>query len=351
MTLRTDSTWRRGWPARPLAGVDRPAPGRAGRVLACLLLVGLGTGCERRAPPAALPGYVEGDWVYVAAPVAGALRELSVSKGTTVAAGAPLFSLDPEPEASACAEAQERCRAIAARLENLRKGQRPSEVAAVEARLAAARAAAALSTLEKERATQLGERGVVAQAVVDQARSQSDRDQALIRQIEADVVTATLGARPDDIRAAEADAAAAEAARVQAQWRLEQKRQVAPAAGLVQDTLFRLGEWVPAGAPVIMLLPPGNIKVRVYVPEPLAASVAPGRRLSVHADGMPERSAVVSFVSAQAEYTPPVLYSRDNRAKLVFLVEAVLAPAADGDGTAPSSWKPGVPVDVRFADP
>ena len=315
--------------------------------LAALLLAGAG-GCEQRTEVPTLPGYIEGDWVYVAAPVAGVLRELPAAKGACIAAGAPLFSLDPEPEATACAEVQERCRAVAARLENLRKGMRPSEIAALEARLAAARAAVALSTVERDRATQLAERGVVAQDVVDRARSQSDKDQALVAQLEAERVTATLGARLDDVHAAEADVAAAEAQRLQAQWRLDQKRQVAPVGGLVQDTLFRVGEWVPSGAPVVMLLPPENVKVRVFVPEALATTLAPGQSMAVRADGLPERRARVRFISNQAEFTPPVLFSRDNRSKLVFLVEAAFEPEASATTASASPWKPGLPVDVRF---
>lgn len=304
-------------------------------------------GCERRAADAALPGYLEGDWVYVAAPVAGKLQELTVAKGAMVTAGAPLFQLDPEPEAKAWQEAVARRSAAAARLDNTRKGLRPSEVAALQARLASARAAVGLSEIELRRAEKLSAQGVVPQADVDNARSRHDRDLALIAQTEAELVTAGLGSRQDEIRAAEAELAAAAAQLAQAAWRRDQKRQVAPAAGLVQDTLFRVGEWVAAGAPVIMLLPPENVKVRVFVPEALAATLKPGQAVTVLADGLPERRARLTFISNQVEYTPPVLFSRDQRAKLVYLVEAVFE-AAPGAAAAPSPWKPGLPVEVRF---
>lgn len=317
-------------------------PGLAAAVVAVFAL-----GCERRAADAALPGYLEGDWVYVAAPVAGRLRELAVAKGAMAAVGAPLFQLDPEPEAKACQEAVARQRAAEARLDNARKGLRPSEVEALKARLASARAAATLSEIEKRRAEKLSAQGVVPQSDVDSARSQHDRNLAQIAQIEAELVTAGLGSRQDEIRAAEAELAAAAAQLAQAAWRRDQKRQVAPAAGLVQDTLFRVGEWVAAGTPVVMLLPPGNVKVRVFVPETQAATLKPGQAVEVRADGLPARRARLTFVSNQVEYTPPVLFSRDQRAKLVYLVEAVFE-AEPGAAAAPSPWKPGLPVDVRF---
>lgn len=315
-----------------------------GLILLASAMVALSaTGCGRRAEsaPAPLPGYIEGDWVYISSPIGGRLQELAVAKGDSVKAGAPLFQLDPEPEAKACQTATERRHAVEARLENLRKGLRPSEVEALKARLAVARAAAELSDIEKKRAESLRKQNVIAQADLDNVRARHDQNLAQIAGIEAELVTAGLGGRTDEIRAAEAEVATAATEVAQAEWRLSQKRQAAPADALVQDTLFRAGEWVPPGTPVVMLLPPGNVKVRVFVPETQAAALKPGQTLRVRADGLPERQARISFVSNQVEYTPPVLFNRDLRAKLVFMVEAVFEP---GDGGA--AWKPGLPVDV-----
>ena len=293
-----------------------------------------------------MPGYVEGDWVYVAAPVAGALQTLGVAKGDPVAAGALLFQLDPEPEARNCREAEGRRLAAAARLENLRKGLRPSEVEALQARLAAVRAAAALSEIEKARAERLVRQGVATQSDLDHARSLHDQNLAQTAGLQAELVTAGLGGRSDEIRAAEAELAAAGEQLRQAEWRRDQKRQAAPAAGRVQDTLFRVGEWVPAGTPVVMLLPPGNVKIRFFVSEPQAAVLKPGQTVRVRADGLAERAAQIRYISSQVEYTPPVLFSRDQRAKLVYLVEAVFSPEPAGAGASP--WNPGLPVEVTF---
>lgn len=131
----------------------------------------------------------------------------------------------------------------------------------------------------------------------------------------------------------------------QANWNLAQKKQDAPQAGLVYDTLFREGEWVAAGKPIVMLLPPPNIKVRAFVPETQVGALHIGEQARVMVDGLPEPFAgKISYISARAEYTPPVIYSRESRAKLVFMVEIVFDPAVA------AKLHPGQPVDVRFAD-
>jgi HlyD family secretion protein len=114
-------------------------------------------------------------------------------------------------------------------------------------------------------------------------------------------------------------------------------------AGVVTDTLFVKGEWVPAGSPVVAILPPANVKVRFFVPEPKLGAVKVGQKVSVACDacGNP-LEATVSFVAPQAEFTPPVIYSKDSRAKLVFLVEARPDPADA------ARLHPGQPVDVTL---
>jgi multidrug efflux pump subunit AcrA (membrane-fusion protein) len=151
--------------------------------------------------------------------------------------------------------------------------------------------------------------------------------------------------RVDEIRAAEADARAAREALAQADWRLAQRAITSPAAGRVHDTHYVVGDFVPAGSPVASVLPPGNVLVRFYVPEPVLGRLQPGQAVRVACDGCAEPLvARIAFISDRAEYTPPVLYSRDNRAKLVYRVEARPA-AADA-----AKLHPGQPVDVTLPD-
>lgn len=291
-----------------------------------------------RPESSALQGYVEGEFVRVAAPFAGTLVQLDVQRGQPVAGGAPLFRLEAESEDAARREAEERARRAQAQADDARKGARGSEVAAVRAQLAQAQVVAASSERELERQESLVAKGFVSRQRADEARTARDRDLGRVAELQAQLATIRAGSRPDEIRAAEAEAGATRAALAQADWRLRQKAVVAPSDALVVDTLFVPGEWVPAGAPVVSLLPPGNVKVRFFVPESRLAQVRIGQPVAVSCDGCPAPvEATVSFVSPQAEYTPPVIYSRDNRARLVFLAEA-RAPGA--------GLKPGQPVDV-----
>ena len=136
---------------------------------------------------------------------------------------------------------------------------------------------------------------------------------------------------------------AVETALTRSEWDLAQKRQAAPVAGLVFDTLYRKGEWIAAGRPAVVLLPPQNIKVRAFVPQPLIAAIHLGDRVRVTVDGRKAPFVgTVSFVSPQAEFTPPVIYSKENRQKLVYMVELGL------DKATAVQLHPGQPVDVRF---
>jgi HlyD family secretion protein len=298
-------------------------------------------GCARREAPG-FQGYLEGEYVYVAAPLAGRLDKLSVQKGARVEAGTPLFTLEQSAEVSSLHEAAERLRQSQARLEDLQKGQRPSELAALEARLEQARSAAELSALELERATRLHQSTVMSDDDFDHARLSHESDTKLVAETAAQLATARLGGRADAVTAAQADVAAAQAALDRAGWSVAQKSQAAPRAALVYDTLYREGEFVPAATPVVALLPPENIKVRFFVPEAGFAALKAGDRVRVAVTGRPELAARISYLSPAPEYTPPVLYNRENRAKLVFMVEAVFDPAAARD------LHPGQPADVTI---
>jgi HlyD family secretion protein len=108
-----------------------------------------------------------------------------------------------------------------------------------------------------------------------------------------------------------------------AKTRLARRKVASPATGTIQQIYFRPGEMVPAGRPVVALLPPGNIKIRFFVPEAALPTIALGDPVTVRCDGCPpDLTARVSFISRTVEYTPPVIYSLDERSKLVFMIEA-----------------------------
>lgn len=307
---------------------------------AALALLALAA-CSRPAPTG-WQGYLEGDFVYIASPLAGRLETLAVVKGARVAAHAPLFTLERGQDLAAQRQAADQLRAAQARLADLQKGSRPSELAALEARLAQARASTELSKLELARQENLFKTNVIAAAEIDRARLTHERNTRAIDELTSQLTTAGLGARTDTIAAAEAEASAAAAAKDRADWNVTQKSPSAPRAALVYDTLYREGEFVAAGLPVLALLPPENIKVRFYVSDSDFAALKAGDTVRVALTGHAPLAARISYLSPKPEYTPPVLYNRENRAKLVWLVEAVFT-----DPSVTRDLHPGQPVDVQ----
>lgn len=299
--------------------------------------------CTSDGGSAAYQGYAEGDYVRVAAPFAGTLAQLAVKRGDRVQAGAALYTLEQESERAALVEAEEKVRRADAQLDNLRKSRRPSEIAAVRAQREQAAVALKLSELSFQREERLAGQGFISKQKLDDARAALERDRARIVELDAQLATAKLAARPDEVRAADAEAQAARAVLKQAQWKLGQKTVTAPRAGSVEDTLYTQGEWVQAGSPVVVILPPENRKIRFFVPEDRLGELKIGLAVSVHCDACNQPlAATISFIAAQAEYTPPVLYNRENRAKLLYLVEARLA------AEQAVKLHPGQPLDVRL---
>jgi len=293
--------------------------------------------------PDALQGYAEGEYVRVATPFAGQLQRLAVKRGDRVKSGDPLFALEQANEAAARREAADRLARAQAQLENLRKAKRPTEIEAVRAELDQAEAALKLADANLKRQEELFRANFISRERLDDARTAVARDRARVAEMRAQLATANLPARTDEIRAAEAEVAAARAQLDQADWRLGQKAQRAPQDALVQETLFVQGEWVPAGAPVVSLLPPGNIKVRFFVPEKRLGAVRIGQPVQMSCDGCGAPiPGAVTYLAPQAEFTPPVIYSRERREKLVFLAEARPAVA---DAT---KLHPGQPVEVML---
>lgn len=163
---------------------------------------------------------------------------------------------------------------------------------------------------------------------------------------EAALATGQLtSGRDDAIHAAQADVVAADAVEAQAEWKLNEKKIVAASDAYVFDTIYRAGEYVTAGQAVVSLLPPQNIRVRFFVSGTDLARLKIGQQVAVRETGAKDGVAAhISYVSPQAEYSPPELYNRDNRNKLLFMLEAT--PDAQ-----PERIHPGLPVDVVVDHP
>jgi HlyD family secretion protein len=299
-------------------------------------------GCAHQ-PTNTYQGYVEGKFVYVASPQAGRLDRLSVARGDTIDANHPLFTLDQEPEASAEAQAREFLRADEARLADLRTGKRPPEKDVIAAQLATAKvehqkAVDLLESYESQYAA-----GGVPMTDLISARAAVDADAAIVREYQSNLVVAALPGRDEQLKAQANQIAADRASLAQATWKLQQKEIASPRNGLVFDTLYREGEWVAAGNPIVQLLPPENIEVRFFVPEPIVGKLKVGQPITVHCDGCAaDVAANITFISNQVEYTPPVIYSNENRAKLAFMV--IAKPEPD----RATALHPGQPLEVAL---
>lgn len=304
--------------------------------IAALGLTGcVGSGSEE------LQGYVEGTYVYVSAETAGLVVERPVAAGDAVDEGALLARLDDAEQKEAVAGAEARVAQAKAQLANLQSGKRAEEISVIAAQLEEARTAFNLAEENYRRQLVLRERSIVAQSVVDDAKARRDTAEANVQSVERELIVARLPARPEEIAAAERNVAAQEAALAQARIQLERRRLTTPAAGRIEETFYEVGERVSAGQPVISILPDSNIKVRFFLPEDKLALVEIGDTVVVSCDGCPDRlTAGIDLIASEAEFTPPVLYSKESRTKLVFRVEA--RPIGTG------ALKPGQPVDVRL---
>ncbi|WP_439477540.1 HlyD family secretion protein [Brevundimonas sp.] len=286
-----------------------------------------------------LTGYVEGERIYLAAPVSGAVAALYVREGERVEAGGRTFLIDPRVQRAQAAGAAAAVGAAEARAEDLRKGQRAQELEVFDAELQAALAGERAADADYGRIAPLVRQGIYAPARLDQVRAARDAARARTAAVRRRREVATLGARDDALRQAEQQTAQAEGGLSEAEARLGQLSPAAPSAARVEEIFYRPGEWAAANAPILALLPDNEVKLVFFVPEAEMARYRPGRTVSFSCDGcVATGSARITWVSPRPEFTPPILYSKGSRDRLVYRVEALPANAA--------TLNPGLPVDV-----
>lgn len=305
--------------------------------------LGMMLGACRQDAPASFSGYAEADLVYVAPASGGVLQDLRVQRGEHVPQGAPLFQVDASPETYSRQAAIAQQSRANAQLADLSKGRRSEEIAAIQAQLVQARAAREMSTSQLQRQRELIREGFVSAAQMDELQAAQTRDAARVKELEAQLALARDAARPDTIHAAQAEVKAAQAQVSQSTWAETQKARSAPLAATVFDVLYRPGEWVSPGAPVVALLPDKGVKVRFFVPQADLARAQVGKTVQYHCDGCTGGKARINYISPQAEFTPPVIYSNESKGKLVFMIEAT------PQGEQAGQLKPGQPLSVGFA--
>ncbi len=250
-------------------------------------------------------GYAEGDNALIAAPQPGWVTGINVVRGSQVKLGDVLFTLDDT-------------------LQRQARDSAAADLAAAQQQQT--QAASDLDFATKELAREQG-------LVTHRAVSQHDLDQA----------QANFSSDTAKVSQAASNSNAAKAALATAEWNLSERTVRARTAGRVEDIYFRVGEYAPSNASVVAVLPPQNIYVRFFVPETEVNKLTPGQEVAIECDDCTKNlKAKISFISQEAEFTPPVIYSIGNREKLVFKVEA-RAP-----GGLP--LRPGLPVTVSYVE-
>jgi HlyD family secretion protein len=277
----------------------------------------------------AFPGYMEADLVLVGSEQGGRVETLAVQEGDSVEQGAPIFVLESEAQEAEVAAARARVTEAEAHFADAKQQmQRPGEIEVLDASLAQAKAMLQMSILTLDRTQKLFDKRWVSQAQLDDANAQHDRNEAAVNEAERRIDAAKLPNRTDLIDAAAASVEAERHSLEQAEKNRGKRKVFAPAAGTVEEVYFRPGEVVNAGQAVVALLPPGNLKVRFFVAEPVRADLHIDQTVNVSCDGCKgELAAKISFIAREAEFTPPVIFSQEQRQKLVFMVEARPAEA------------------------
>src|SRR5215468_4586670 len=281
-----------------------------------ILLAAAGTGwwwTTRVTPPVEWQGYADADFIKVGPTQQGLLTSLYVARGSRVTAGAPLFDQDDTSDRAARDQTERQLKQAEEQLANLQAGGKPTEIQQAEASLADAKAARDKIEGDLRRNEILVKTFAATQQLVDQQRADLRSANAKVQGLEAALaqMRAPMG-REGEIKAQQALIESLRAAVVMAQ-----------AAGIVADILARPGETIPAGGAVVSMLPPENIFVRFFVPETRLAEVHGGDKVALLCDRCPaDLATTISFISPQAEFTPPVIYSEASRSKLVYMVEA-----------------------------
>jgi HlyD family secretion protein len=282
--------------------------------------------------PRTLSGYIEGDDLYLAAPVSGTVASVSAVEGTRVTAGQPLFAIAPATLTAQGEQAQANVTAaqtqIAAAEANVRQADADAAAAAADARKAH-------SDLDRLLAVRKDDPAAVAGKDIDAARAALGNAQARV-----DAARRAADARRAQVASARAQAEQAKGGRNEVAIRKGQLSPLAPATGRVDEVFYQPGEWAAANQPIVSLLPDAKIKVRFFVPEKELARYRVGRTIRFSCDGCAKGlSATIRYVSPRPEFTPPVIFSRDSRDRLVFMVEAY--------PPHPENLQPGMPVDVE----
>jgi HlyD family secretion protein len=298
--------------------------------LPALVLPMLLQSCDGRDAEVAL-GVLMRERVVLTATANAIITELPVSEGSTVATGDVLVQLEDAVQRANLELARARLSEAEADLERVQSGARDQEVAIAEARVRGARAVyeEAETTLERDR--RLLESGTITQARLDQGIARRGSALAELTSAEQELAEIREGARDEDIRIAEAHVAAALAQVTAERTRLEDLTIRASRDGILDSLPWNLGERVPLGSPVAVLLTGDRPHARIYIPEPARVGLGVGDPVSVRIDGTEAVfEGSLRWVSNEPAFTPYFALNQGQRSRLVYLAEVALPTEAAG---------------------
>lgn len=288
-------------------------------------------------------GYVEGENLYLSSPYSGKLIHSWVTRGAHVKKGQKLFQIDDKPQILMIKESDALLSQGTEIFDDLKKPKRKPEIDAIIAQIAQTDAQINLAKLRYQRNQTLYNKHATDMDTVDAAKEHWLETIQLKAQYLANLELAKLGARENQIRAQQALVSSLIAKLKQIKWQLSQKTIYAPGDGIIFDTLYYKGEFVPEAKPVMVFLPPKHMRIEFFVPVTDVAFLHLKDKIQFSCASCAENNeAVIRYISPSVEYAPPLIYSRENDDKLVFRVKAAL--------TKPWSQHPGMPVMVSVTE-
>jgi HlyD family secretion protein len=297
--------------------------------------------CSKEPVDPVLYGFVEGRLAHIAPVPSGRIVGLAVREGDQVAPGQDLFTIDPARAEAALSSAMAAQQAAEARLADLQKAGRPEEIRAASKQLTRLQSALKLAKENLQRSETLVAQKLAPTARLDTDRSQVDQAKAAVEEAKARLALLKQPARTDQIVSARAEVIRLQALVSRAEIDLADHQVKAVQAGKVETVYRRVGELASPSQPVLALLRPGELRVRFFVPETRLQEVSGGKSVRLSCDGCAaDLRGKITFVASQSEFTPPVIFTQKERAKLVWMVE--VAPET------PAAFRIGQPVEIRW---
>ena len=287
-------------------------------------------------------GHIEATQVRLASKVGGRLLEAPFEEGHTIHAGDLVAQLETVDAEHQLAQARANAGAADARLRLLLAGSRAEDLRRAEDQMAQAQAELDAARRDLDRLSGLADRGSATEKSRDDAATRKEIADRAVAAARAQLDKLVAGPRRQEIEAARAQRASAEAMVEAVEQQITDATVVAPTDGVVTTRIAEPGEILPPGATIAVLTDLARPWLTVWIDEPSLSQVILGQEVTVLVDGSNSTfKGTVSFISPVAEFTPKNVQTPDERAKLVFRVKVQLA---NPDGI----FKPGMPADAHF---